>query len=202
MDAHGFFKTPQDPGVAAAIGKTVHPTTIEPWSVADYSKYLHTRGLRDAGKVIALTQITRAMERVGFLLPSGADPLPFMGGRYLTQGRASPGQVGGNLWLSEIFGAELIIPGYNAVTVQIAGTDAAGTISLGRTSRPRATIPPTPAPPDQTPPHPAVSDCAIGCVKGVFDVATVMASPPLPHPIASAGSYEEALGMPLFRIVS
>ncbi len=67
------------------------------------------------------------MERVGFLLPCGEAPnMPFMAQRYMTQGGASPGQVGGYLWLSEIFGAELIIPSYNAVTVQIAGTDAAG----------------------------------------------------------------------------
>jgi hypothetical protein len=49
-----------------------------------------------------------------------------MAQQYMTQGGASPGQVGGNLWLSEIFGAALIIPSYNAVTVQISGTDADG----------------------------------------------------------------------------
>jgi hypothetical protein len=126
--AHSFFKTPQDPRVAAAIGKTVQPKTIEPWSIADYSKYLSTRGLRDAGKIVALTQITDALERAGFLLPCGMAPnVPqFMAQQYMTQGGASPGQVGGNLWLSEIFGAELIIPSYTAVTVQISGTDAAG----------------------------------------------------------------------------
>jgi S1-C subfamily serine protease len=132
MGAHAFFKMPQDPGVAAAIGKTVHPTNFEAWSVADYSKYLYTQGLRDAGKVVALNQITRAMEAAGFLLPCGIAPhVPFMGQQYLTQGGASPGQVGGNLWLSEIFGAELIIPTYNTVTMQITGTDAAGKPNWG-----------------------------------------------------------------------
>jgi S1-C subfamily serine protease len=128
MCAHSFFKAPQDPGVAAAIGKTVQPTIIEPWSVYDYSRYLHTRGLRDAGKTVALTQITDAMERAGFLLPCGTAPNvpPFMAQMYMTQGGASPGQVGGNLWLSQIFGEELIISSYIAVTVQISGTDAAG----------------------------------------------------------------------------
>ncbi|MGA8330049.1 MAG: serine protease, partial [Mycobacterium sp.] len=99
-----------------------------PWSIADYSRYLHTRGLRDAGKIAALNQIIDALERAGFLLPCGAAPNlpPFMAQRYMTQGGASPGQVGGNLWLSQLFGAELIIPSYNGVTVQISGTDAAG----------------------------------------------------------------------------
>jgi hypothetical protein len=140
IGAHGFFKMPHDPDIAAAIGKTeppvpapspgpgpaIHPTPFETWSVADFSRYLHTKGLRGAGNIVALTQITRAMERVGFLLPCGPATLALMGERYLTQGGASPGQVGGCLWLSEIFGAELIIPSYSAVTVQISGTDADG----------------------------------------------------------------------------
>ena len=126
VGAHGFFKMPHDPVVAAAIGKTVHPTNFDAWTVADFSKYLHTRGLRDAGNVVALTRIVRAMERVTFLLPCGTANIPLMAERYLTQGGASPGQVGGYLWLSEVFGAELIIRSYNAATVQIAGTDAAG----------------------------------------------------------------------------
>lgn len=128
MSAHAFFTTPQDPGVAAAIGKTVHPTTIQLWCVADFSKYLQTRGLRDAGNVVALTQVTRALEQVGFLLPCGTAPYvpPFIAQQYMTQGGASPGQLGGNLWLSEIFGADLIIPSYTSVSVLISGVDAAG----------------------------------------------------------------------------
>lgn len=128
MCAHSFFKTPQDPEVAAAIGKPLQPTIIQPWSVYDYSRYLSTRGLPDAGKAVELTQITAAMERTGFLLPCGMAPNtpPFMAQTYMTQGGASPGQVGGNLWLSQIFGADLIIPSYTTVTVQISGTDAAG----------------------------------------------------------------------------
>jgi hypothetical protein len=55
-----------------------------------------------------------------------------MGEQYLTQGGASPGQVGGNLWLSGIFGAELISASYNTVTVQISGTDVAGNPRWGR----------------------------------------------------------------------
>lgn len=125
--AHKFFRMPQNPDAAAAIGKTIHPKTIEPWSVADFSKYCQTMGLRDAGNVVALTQVTRALERVGFLLPCGeARNVPFLAQRYITQGGASPGQVGGYLWLSAIFGADLIIQSYNAVTVQISGTDASG----------------------------------------------------------------------------
>lgn len=49
-----------------------------------------------------------------------------MGERYVSPGRISKGQLGGNLWLSEVFGAQLIIPSYNAVTVQLAGHDDDG----------------------------------------------------------------------------
>lgn len=126
VGAHQFFGMPHDPDVAAAIRKTVQPTNYEPWSVFDYSQYLLSRGLRGGGDVVALTRITSAMERAGYLVPCGTAPVPLMGQAYLSQRGASPGQVGGNLWLSQIFGAELIIHCYNTVTVQISGTDAAG----------------------------------------------------------------------------
>jgi hypothetical protein len=132
MAAHEFFKMPHNPTVAAAIGRTADVTMFDVWSLADYSKYLATRGLRDAGNVVELTQITRALEHAGFLLRCGTANLPFMGEQYLTQGGASPGQVGGNLWLSGIFGAELISASYNTVTVQISGTDVAGNPRWGR----------------------------------------------------------------------
>ncbi|WP_079632684.1 trypsin-like peptidase domain-containing protein [Mycobacteroides abscessus] len=125
MAAHSFFKLPHHPEVATALGKDTAATDF--WSATDFSKYLHGQGLRDAGNVMALTKILSAMERAGYLLTVGVDyQIPFLGQHYLTQGGASPGQVGGNLWLSELFGAALIIPNYNAVTFQIAGMDHHG----------------------------------------------------------------------------
>ena len=86
----------------------------------------------------------------------------------------------------------------------LKGIGVADSISLRRTSTPRATIPPARAPPDQTPPHLEVSDCPIGSVKGVFDVNMLMASPPLTHPIVSAGSpgMRERWEFRCFRIAS
>ena len=49
-----------------------------------------------------------------------------MAERYVSPGQISKGQRGGNLWLSAVFGAGLIIPSYNAVTVQLAGHDDDG----------------------------------------------------------------------------
>ena len=67
------------------------------------------------------------MERAGLLLPLGWHKhLPIMGQQYITQGPISKGQRDGNLWLSEVFGASLIIPSYNTVTIQLAGHDGDG----------------------------------------------------------------------------
>ncbi|MCV7084382.1 S1 family peptidase [Mycolicibacter hiberniae] len=138
MCAHQFFGLIHDPEIAAAIGKPDPPPAnpdgsapktvpFEPWSVADFSKYLNTLGLPGAGEAITLHRIVSAMERAGLLLPLGWNPqLPIMGQQYIAQGGASKGQLGGNLWLAEIFGAELIIPTYNAVTIQLAGHDDDG----------------------------------------------------------------------------
>jgi S1-C subfamily serine protease len=138
MCSHQFFGLVHNPEVAAAIGKPEPPpvdpdsglpTTVpfEPWSVADFSKYLHTLGLPAAGEAVTLHRILSSMERAGLLLPLGWNPrLPIMGQQYISQGAISKGQRGGNLWLSDVFGAELIIPSYNAVTVQLAGHDNDG----------------------------------------------------------------------------
>lgn len=138
MYAHQFFALIHNPAIAAAIGKLEPPPAdpnsgppktvpFEPWSVADFSKYLHSLGLPAAGEAVTLHRLLSAMERAGLLLPLGWNPqMPIMGQQYISQGGASKGQLGGNLWLSEVFGAELIIPSYNAVTVQLTGHDDEG----------------------------------------------------------------------------
>lgn len=122
--AYGFFHPFHDPQTARIIGKTLRPKTIELWCVADFSSYLSKRGL--SGNATELIRILGAMERAGLLMAAGWHPrLPLMGQQYVSQGFDSP-QREGNLWLSEVLGAEIIIPSYNAVTVLIAGTDAEG----------------------------------------------------------------------------
>lgn len=138
MYAHQFFGLVHNPRMAAAIGKPEPPPAdpaggppktvpFEPWSVADFSKYLNSLGLPAAGEAVTLHRLLSAMERAGLLLPLGWNPqMPIMGQQYISQGGASKGQLGGILWMSEVFGAELIIPSYNAVAVQLTGHDDEG----------------------------------------------------------------------------
>ena len=139
MWAHQFFSIEHDPEVAEAIGKNVPPASaatadgkpktlaFDPWSVLDFSRYLGALGLPGANNARILTELLSSLERAGLLWLVGRDPrLPIMAERYISSGGASLGQRGGNLWLSKVFGAELIIPSYNAVTVQIAGHDEEG----------------------------------------------------------------------------
>jgi hypothetical protein len=137
--AYKFFSLLHDPDVAAAIGKPEPPlpqvpdpdprnaVLFEPWSVLDFSRYLHSLGLPGSGNVAVLTRLLGAMESAGLLLPLGwHQQLPIMGQQYITLGAVSKGQIGGNLWLSAVFGASLIIPSYNAVTIRLAGHDEDG----------------------------------------------------------------------------
>lgn len=139
MCAHQFFSVVHDPDMAKAIGKSIaaaDPTTadgppktlpFDPWSVYDFSRYLGALGLPNANNAIALTKLLGSLERAGILWLAGRDPqLPIMAERYVSPGQISKGQRGGNLWLSAVFGAGLIIPSYNAVTIQLAGHDDDG----------------------------------------------------------------------------
>jgi hypothetical protein len=65
------------------------------------------------------------MQRAALLLPAGWDQrmigYPQAGQLYVSQGGPTPRAYEGNLWLSEVIGAELVIESYNAVTVLIGG---------------------------------------------------------------------------------
>jgi S1-C subfamily serine protease len=122
--AFRFFSLIHDPEMAKLIGKSIDPTMTDFWCVADFTNYLGKIGL--SGGLGQVTRILSAMERAGLLLRAGWHlQIPIMGQQYVSQGFTSP-QLEGNLWLSEVLGAELIIPSYNAVTVLLAGTDAEG----------------------------------------------------------------------------
>lgn len=125
--ARWFFGLTQDHEVAAAIERTLTPNTFEPWTTEDLMQYLHTLNLPGAGHITELTRLLGAMERAGLLLAAGWDPRQSLQGqRYITQGRPTKRQAEGHLWLCEALGAELIIPSYRTVTLQISGHDGDG----------------------------------------------------------------------------
>jgi hypothetical protein len=86
--------------------------------------YLYLQKVGMPSDAWELGQILDAMARAGLLLPAGwrADMVgwPMQGQLYISQGSRSP-QMKGNLWLSRVLGADLVIQSYNAVTVQISG---------------------------------------------------------------------------------
>lgn len=125
-----FFTFPHDASVASLIGKTLEPGQYTPWSVADFVHYLQEIDVPGRAPT-ALTRLLHAMERAGLLLASGWNPtFAMLGQLYMSQGVQSV-QTQGNLWLSEVLSTELIIPIYNAATVQITGEDAVGDILSG-----------------------------------------------------------------------
>jgi transposase-like protein/S1-C subfamily serine protease len=120
--AYRFFALIHDPETAQLINQPQDAGQAGAWPVAYLNLYLQKVGMpSDAWE---LGQILDAMARAGLLLPAGwrADMVgwPMQGQLYISQGSRSP-QMKGNLWLSRVLGADLVIQSYNAVTVQISG---------------------------------------------------------------------------------
>jgi hypothetical protein len=123
--AHTFFNPIGDrSAIAELIGKPYKPDTFEAWSVGDFNTYLTKSGVK-GGSATLVALVLDAMQRAALLLPAGWDQrmigYPQVGQLYVSQGGPSPRAYKGNLWLSEVIGAELIIESYNAVTVLISG---------------------------------------------------------------------------------
>ena len=116
-----FFAMEHDPEIAKLIEPLVNPDgRPRLWNFLDFSHYLYKIGFPQRGAE-EITRILGAMERAGLLM-HGWDPtgVGLLGDIYVSIGVDSM-QTRGNLWLSEVFGAELIIDSYSAVTVQISG---------------------------------------------------------------------------------
>jgi len=121
--AHRFFGMIHDPKVAQLIEQPADGGKAGAWPVAYFTLYLQKLGV-PGGNASAVIRILSAMEHVGLLMRAGwrADMVgwPMQGQLYISQGVQSQ-QISGNLWLSEVLGAELVIESYNAVTVLIGG---------------------------------------------------------------------------------
>jgi len=122
--AHRFFSIVHDGDTAHLINQPEDAGKVGgAWPVAYFHLYLQKIGFPGADPAV-LSGTLCAMERAGLLLRAGwrADMvgMPMMGQLYVSQGVQSP-QINGNLWLSEVFGAELVIESYNWVTLLISG---------------------------------------------------------------------------------
>jgi Trypsin-like peptidase domain len=122
--AHRFFALIHDADAAQLINQPADAGTTDAWPVAYFHLYLQKIDFPRAADPGVLSGILCAMESAGLLLRAGwrSDLIgtPMMGQLYVSQGSQSP-QINGNLWLSKIFGAELIIESYNWVTLLIGG---------------------------------------------------------------------------------
>ncbi|WP_067498963.1 S1 family peptidase [Nocardia ignorata] len=122
--ADDFFGLARNPRWAEMADAPYEEGMVFPWTVGHFQKFLKEIGLR-----VALGEVTRilgAMEHVGLLISGGFDLTSALGGHvyFGNRGSRSQRQGGGRLWLSEVFGAELIIPLYRQVTAQITGYPA------------------------------------------------------------------------------
>ena len=70
--------------------------------------------------------------------------MPLGGQIYISNGSASS-QARGNLWLSEVLGAELIMPSYKMITVQITGYAADPDADVAETRAGEAALNPSSA---------------------------------------------------------
>jgi hypothetical protein len=126
--AQGFFCLEHSPTAARWIGKTITPNVVDPWAVVDFVHYITRIGIRHSGGGEDVTRVLSAMERVGLLVPAGWHPdITLLGQQYVSQSPPSAQRRGhGVLWLSEVLGAEVVIPTYRRGTALIAGIDPDG----------------------------------------------------------------------------
>lgn len=117
--AHWFFNAGLDRGaIAHLIGKPYQGGAFEAWNVNDFMKFVQLRQLQP-GEATVIPRLLAAMERAGLLINFGWDNIPVNGQRYVMQGKRSA-QMQGDLWLSDVVGADLITACYNPVTVRIS----------------------------------------------------------------------------------
>ncbi|MGW0359213.1 S1 family peptidase [Nocardia nova] len=117
-----FFGPSRLKEIAELAGAPYEKDMIHPWTVRHFMTFLRAVGYKDVN-LPEVAKVLKAMERVSLLLSVGFDPeTPISGQIYLgTRVSRLQQKDGGVLWLSEALGAELIIPAYAAVTVQITG---------------------------------------------------------------------------------
>jgi S1-C subfamily serine protease len=127
-----FFSLNHHDAMRAALGKPDPPGTFVPFTTQEFLTYLHKNGMPQAGSMAR--QIQRLIGRMvtaSLLDDAGPTPVPFYGHRYVTAHWSTQSQSKGYLWLSEILGADLLIPAYGSVTIPIPGINEKGDPDIG-----------------------------------------------------------------------
>ncbi len=124
-----FFSVVRDPEIAAMIGKPQEASNGAPWCAQDFMKWIDTIGVKV--NVREVMRVLLAMERVGLLLSGGYQYALAMMGQIFWSNSGDRSQMSGSLYLAEVFGAEVTIPCYNAVTALITAKDQNGDHSSG-----------------------------------------------------------------------
>jgi len=132
-EAVRFFSVQHHSEILDEIGKADLPGIVRPFSLADFLNYLQSHGFPQAWpRTPQIRRLVDAMLRAGVLVEAGrVSQAPTVGMGYFTEKLATRSQSKGYLWLSEVLGAQLIIPSYGSVTVPITGTDQHGDEDIG-----------------------------------------------------------------------
>jgi Trypsin-like peptidase domain len=132
-EAVRFFSVQYHSEILDKIGKTDPPGGIQPFSLAQFLSYLQSHGFPNAWPLTHhIRRLVDAMARAGVLGEAGyVHQAATVGMCYYTERVATRSQSRGYMWLSEVVGAQLIIPAYSSVTVPITGLDEHGDERIG-----------------------------------------------------------------------
>lgn len=109
---------PNREAIGALIGKTGYNAPFDAWTVNDVINYVRELGFQP-GEATMIPRLISAMEAAGLLIEfKWHEGLGVFGRSFTNRGILSS-QCGGDLWLSQAVGPELVIDRYNQVTIQI-----------------------------------------------------------------------------------
>ncbi|WP_280262139.1 S1 family peptidase [Nocardia abscessus] len=121
--ADQFFGIDRTREQAELADAPFNPEVYYPWTVRHFMTYLKTQKI--PARLHEVSRVLGAMERVGLLVAEGhQQQKDALGGQiyFGAKGMRSQRAEGSMLWLAEALGAEVIIPYYKTVTVQIVGS--------------------------------------------------------------------------------
>lgn len=131
-----LFSHDRDPKIDHVLGMPAREagSKAPPLTVTDLLRFLNLTERENQPPGLYMVRLIADMVRVGLLMDNPTTSLlsPNIFGRsYWTVNTSGVQLLDGQLWLSELIGAGLIIPSYGSVAVPIAGIDASGEPAIG-----------------------------------------------------------------------